>query len=229
MDKQNTLGRSRLEEAIRQYECACYDALPTVQGEIPYSVRYQRRMASILRGRRRTQAYSLYALGKRTAAILLAAALLTGSVVSVSGARHTISDWLSEAYERFTELFFEGRVISRAPDTVQTQELPTFIPEGYTLHERYVAETETKTSWKNAEGEIIFFVQTTLGSKTTVDHETSDFEIVYVSDQKFAVSRKKGMQSYYWNGTEYAYSVIAPDTLEREICMQIIFSVDEYR
>ncbi len=227
MDSENILGRSRLEAAIREYECAEYELLEQVSGRLTYSLRYKRRMRALLRAQRERAASAapFGIFGKRVAVLVLTGLLLVVGAVGVSGAKHSLSAWLTEVYERFTELFFSDRDEARGPDTVEMSIMPSFVPEGYTLSERYVDKTEIKTTWRNGDGEELSFVQMTLGSKTTLDHESVSIETAYVSDITVAVIRKKGKQCYYWSGKEYAFSLIAPDDVPYDVCLEMIGSV----
>ncbi|MBQ9748691.1 MAG: DUF4367 domain-containing protein [Clostridia bacterium] len=222
MDKNRALGKSRLEEAIREYECTRYDSFPVAEGEIMYSDAYLRRMRRLLLV---PQARHRRGFGYRVAAILLAAVLIGGGAMGVSASRQSISAWITEIYERFTEFFFPGREIVASPDIIGTRMMPTSVPEGFLLCQKYFAQTETKVQWQSTRGDALFFLQTTRGAKTTVDHEESELTIFYEGGVKYAFVSKKGKQCFYWSDQSYAYSLIAPEYLSRDVCMAIIRSV----
>lgn len=223
MDKHQTSGRSKLEEAIRRYEHAAYDTLPVFEGEICHSPRYCRRMRRLMKTP--TGLLLFGDIGKRAAAILVAVCFLFGGVLSVSASRRTVSDWITSVCERFTELFFSESSLTVSFGTVDAVMCPEEVPEGFTLCERYDTRSEFKMIWKNAEGEMLIFVQAPRTSKSTVDHEMAVFEIFYEGELRFAVSQKSGMQCYYWSDTDYAYTLIAPDALTREMCVRTALSV----
>lgn len=224
MEDPNVRGQYRLEEAIRRYEAAYYDSLAEASGEIAYSKRHQEKMARLLRKERR----SASPFGKRAAALLLAAALLCAGVLGVSASRHaSVADWFEKIYERFTEIFFAKKDISIAPTRVETIYLPAYIPEGYSLNETYLAESESKNIWENDKDEQIVFMQATLDSKTTVDHEDATYETREIDGVKFFILCKKEKRCYYWNSGEYAYSLIVAETLSEEDALAIIRSIEK--
>ena len=224
MDKQ-LYGKKRLEEAICRYESTYYDTFPEACGEIAYSKQYLRKMNVLLQRSKSPFSVMLVGTARRAAAIILVIGFLCGGIFTVSGAHHSIAEWLVKAYHQFTEFFFTERDSLSAPTSVEDLYLPTYIPCGYTLHDRYLAESEAKTVWMNCREESILFVQTTLDAKTTVDNEHTEADVRYLGDMKFYVLRKKEKKCYYWNGKEYTFSLIVPDTIKEEICLMMISSV----
>ncbi len=222
MEDPKSLGRSNLEEAIRRYEHTYYDAFEEASDKIFYSARYRRKIHALLRQNTRPSAL----FGKRTVALLLAAVLLCAGIFSVSAVTHEKTKiWLENVYARFTEIVFSEKDASYAPDRIQTLYMPTYIPEDFIFTDQYRSQTKAKTLWTNDDGAQIFFLQTTLDSKTTVDHENAKYEIREMSDRKLFILQKKGQRCYYWTDENYAYSLIVSDTLSDDICIFIIQSV----
>ena len=112
MENKDVSGKAKLEEAIGIFEMDDYESLPETDGPLEYSDQHQRKMERILK----KYSQKRFVLGKRTAAILLAAVLLCFGVVGISAAKYPSPlAWLEKIYSRFTEFFFwmvsDGRII----------------------------------------------------------------------------------------------------------------------
>lgn len=224
MENKDVSGRAKLEEAIGIFEMDDYESLPETDGPLEYSDQHQRKMERILK----KYSQKRFVLGKRTAAILLAAVLLCFGVVGISAAKYPSPlAWLEKIYSRFTEFFFSDRDISHSPEKIETVYLPQYIPEDFILKENYRAQTEIKISWTNTKDEQIIFLQAILDAKTTVDHEEARYETREFQDRKIFILYKKEKRCYYWTDDHYAYSLIVADTLSDEICMEIMSSVQK--
>ena len=221
-------GRSRLEEAIRRYEYTHYSAFPEENGEIVYSQRYLKKMHSLCKKSRALFFPVRNAVGKRAAAIILTAVLLmTGMFTASAEARRSFAEWFTNVYEYFTEIFSSEHDISHAPKSVETIYLPTALPQYYFLSESYISQGEAKTSWRNHADETIIFIQTPLHSKTTVDSENVAHETFYLDGIKYLIVKNKRKNCIYWNGKDYAFTLIIPDTLSQTEYEAIISSVRE--
>ena len=227
MDNNLTCGKTRLEEAIRRYECSCYTTLPQSDEPIPYSARYRRHIRRLGRNQRASFTFPIPVISKYAAAVLLTVILAFTSIFSVSAARITVAEWFVNIYESFTEIFSSDRDIARAPDSIETVYTPTKLPSGYAFKENYLSRSESKLTWENAKGECIFFIQTPLYSKTTVDNEDTEHETFLINDTRCFLTQKNGKTCVYWNSKEYSFSLIVPKELTREEYTEIIASVTE--
>ena len=228
MDNHLTYGKMRLEEAIRRYEYSLYVSAPQPSQEpIPYSARYRRRIRKLCRTPFAPLTFPRPGIRKYAAVALLTALLVCTSLFSVSAARTAVAEWFTNIYESFTEIFSSRHDIARAPDSIETVYFPTEIPNGYELKENYLTQNESKLTWENARGERIFFIQTPLHSKTTVDNEDTEHETFFIEETKYLLIQKNGKTCLYWNSKEYSFSLIVSKELTREEYTKIITSVTE--
>ena len=227
MDNRQICGKSRLQEAIRRYEITCYDSLPEAEEPICYSARYLKKMNRLCRKSDTLFRYPKLGFRKSVAVALCTAILLITSLFSVTATRTALTEWFVNIYESFTEIFSirQNRVI--VPDSIETAYAPTEIPEGYTLCEEYFVHSEVKLTWKNAQEEYIYFIQTPLYSKSTFDNEDAETETAVISDMKCYVVRKNGTTCMYWNTKEYSFTLIVPEMVSPEQYAAIIASVQE--
>jgi hypothetical protein len=220
-------GSARLREAILQSEAKQYGALPEAEDELQYSGRYIRKINSLCR----KPSLPLSAPGRRVkkyaAVALLSCLILITGIFSVSATRTAVTEWFVNIYESFTEIFSARADLEQKPDTIETAYTPTAIPEGYQHVENYLAQSEWKITWKNASGDSIYFIQTTLSSKATVDNEEAECEMLRIADKQCLLIRKNGKICIYWNGKDYAFSLIVPEAVTTEQYSAIIDSVEK--
>ena len=229
MENKLFLGKNKLEEAIGRFESSYYDSFAEVSGEICHSERYRRKMKTLLNKNGASQ--DLAAKGgfkKRLAVILLASALLFAGVLGVSASKHSsaFTKWIEKTCERFTEIFFEQRDIDLAPLYIETLYLPTYIPDEYTLFDHNVNNFEARTVWENKSDEQILFLQMTMNSKTTLDHEDALYEMKEIDGIQYLVLTKNGKRCHYWSLGNYTYFMIVPEGLSKEESFAIIHSME---
>ena len=227
MDNQTTYGKSRLQEAIRRYEITRYDAMPEAEEPICYSDRYLKKINRLCKKSDPFFSYPKLGFRKAVAVALCTAMLLITAVFSVTATRTAVTEWFINVYESFTEIFSIRQNKDIAPDSIETAYSPTALPEGYTLHEEYLAQSEHKLTWKNKQEEYVYFIQTPLHAKSTFDNENTENETAFLSDVKCYIVRKNGKTCLYWNTKEYSFTLIVPETVSREQYSDIIASVQE--
>ena len=101
------------------------------------------------------------------------------------------------------------------------------LPEGYTLYEEYLAQSEVKLTWQNEQEECIYFIQTPISSKSTFDNDDAECETSVIFDMQCYIVRKNGKTCIYWNTKEYTFTLIVPETVDREQYSAIIASIQE--
>lgn len=227
MDNQITCGSFRLREAIRRFESEYYASLPQSEEEIVYSKRYRKKTDRLCRKSEVAFLFPQFGVRKYAAVALLSCLILITGIFSVSATRTAVREWFVNIYESFTEIFSARADLEQKPDTIETAYTPTAIPEDYQHVENYLAQSEWKITWKNASGDSIYFIQTTLSSKATVDNEEAECEMLRIADKQCLLIRKNGKICIYWNGKDYAFSLIVPETVTVEQYSAIIDSVEK--
>ena len=227
MDNQTTYGKSRLQEAIRRYEITRYDAMPEAEEPICYSDRYLKKINRLCKKSDPFFSYPKLGFRKAVAVALCTAMLLITAVFSVTATRTAVTEWFINVYESFTEIFSIRQNKATAPDSIKTAYSPTMLPEGYTLYEEYLAQSEVKLTWQNKQEECIYFIQMPISSKSTFDNDGVECETTVISDMQCYVVRKNGKTCIYWNTKEYTFTLIVPETVDREQYSAIIDSVQE--
>ena len=227
MNNQSTCGSIRLREAIRRFECEYYASLPQSEEEIVYSKHYCKKIKRLCKKSEFSSMFPQFGVRKYAAVALLTCMLLMTGIFSVSATRNTVTEWFINIYESFTEIFSARADLEKKPSTLETAYTPTAIPEDYHRTEDYLAQGEWKITWKNASGNSIYFIQTTLSSKATVDNEEAECEMLRIADKQCLLIRKNGKICIYWNGKDYAFSLIVPEAVTAEQYVDIIASVEK--
>ena len=227
MDNQTICGKSRLQEAIRRYEITRYDAMPEEEEPIYYSDRYLKKIKHLCRKSDPLFSHPKLGFRKAVAVALCTAMLLITAVFSVTATRTAVTELFINVYESFTEIFSIRQNKVTVPDSIETVYSPTMLPEGYTLYEEYLAQSEVKLTWQNEQEEYIYFIQTPISSKSTFDNDDAECETSVIFDMQCYIVRKNGKTCIYWNTKEYTFTLIVPETVDREQYSAIIASIQE--
>lgn len=198
-----------LEEAFARAARVRTERLPA-DDEIPheFSPRFARRMRAVLReGERPPRVNRVIFLGKRSAAVLVAAAVVAfGAVMSVAAWREAFFDFIEEKFSDHSHVSYRqtGEIV--LPEFL-IKYRPMEIPKGYEL----VLSDETEVSrtlyYENAAGDGIYYLQVRLDTLSlNIDTETHDFEEVEFSDgTKARYLPNEGDYSLIWENSMYSF------------------------
>jgi hypothetical protein len=228
MTSREHIGKRRLEEALREYDVTFYDAFAPSGEKIVYSKEFLCNMERII-GRAKVKKRPFVGVFIRhAAAVLLAVGIAFCGMLGVSSVKRPFTEFMIHVYEAFNEVFFGEKEVAKAPSTIETVYALQNVPSGYGLTEKHITEYEVKFFWTSGDGEKIVFTQMLLDTKSTLDNETADFDIIYIDNGRYAVVRKDGKQAFYWNDNHYAYSLIVPSALSEQDCMALVTSIGVY-
>ncbi|MBQ3490448.1 MAG: DUF4367 domain-containing protein, partial [Clostridia bacterium] len=166
--------------------------------------------------------------GKRVAAIFIMIGVFCGLSLGVYSAREPIVEFFLNIKEKYSEFFFNQEDIEKAPEIIETFYTLGYVPEGYELIETKITECKADFIWENQHGYSINFSQYTLHSNTAMDTEDSNFTIIYVDGMKIAWSEKHKEKAYFWNTTEYAFSLNITEPIPHDECIDLIKSLTHY-
>jgi hypothetical protein len=218
-------GQSRLQEAILRYEYAYYASMPQSEEAFSHSHRYRKKIRELCRGMRIVYRPPHLGIRKSLAVAFAAALIIATGILSVSAARTAVEEWFVHIYESFTEIFSAQADVDKKPDSIETPYTPAVLPEGYRKVDEFLAQSERKLTFENGIGERIFFIQTPLSSKTTIDTENAEYEMREIDGVSCFFTQKNGKICVYWNNDEYAFSLILPESVGVEQCSMILVSV----
>lgn len=194
-----------LEEAFARAARVRTERLPA-DDEIPheFSPRFARRMRAVLReGERPPRVNRVIFLGKRSAAVLVAAAVVAfGAVMSVAAWRKYVLNFVADSYGTQTNIYFRPEDSLVPPGTLERYR-PTQYMEGYQLVYSNKTECSYTEYFENAAGEGVYYSQICLeamdenGHSQTIEGLGSGNQTRTLPDEcKYSVTWKNDRYSF---------------------------------
>ena len=228
MSKKKMTGREVLEEALRGC-CSTYcDQYPRYEGEIDLGDDYENYMNNLIKRSKNPFQRYFNTIGKRVAGIAAAILIVFSCSMTVSAVREPVVEFFTNIYEKFVEIFFEEDAIAKAPDTIETVYILGTIPGDYVIDHFIIDDVATDMIWRNNDGNRIVFSQGILHGSFVVDTEETAYDIIERNGKKIAYSEKYGIKSFFWNSTEYEFSLTIPSNISNEEAFVLIESIKKY-
>ncbi len=164
-------------------------------------------------------------VGCRVAAILLVIGLFSVFSSSVYAAREPIVRFLSRAYEKCVELFFDQSDIEKSPSTIETVYTLGFVPEGYVEKSCNITDSLTHMVWSNEKDQQIVFRQRTLNGSTTVDNEHTNWDVIFIDGKQIEYMSVGTIRDYFWSSDEYFFYLKIPDSISHDTALDLIRSL----
>lgn len=225
MTKKNTSGNDILKEALRESFTDYYRQFPDSENEIDLGEDYEHYIECLIRRSKNPIRRYFNTAGRRAAGIAAAILIAFGSSMTVSAIREPVIEFFTNMTESYTEIFFDQKDVSNAPERIETVYTLGAVPEGYTQTRFKNFGVAVETAWTNGNGDKISLSQGTLGLDWALDTEESDFIILERNGKKILFSQKYGLQGYYWVFDKYAFYLILPSDISREEAFSFIDSL----
>ena len=219
----NKKGKDVLKKAFSEYDRIDFENLPDMETEVPDDEFFENELQKILQKRQRNswKTFSKHAIG-----IAAAFMIFLGSLTVVADG--IVVSWISEFYETHVKIYFEDDDVQKAPTTLETIYMPTYIPDGYILKQHLTEIEWAQSTWLNEFENRISLYQNILDNQITIDTENSNFQTLFVDDLKIAISFAQDKKSYFWNTNEYFFSLITSKDISDEEIILIIKSLQKY-
>lgn len=196
--------------------------------EHTFSTRFSRKMKTLIRQskNRSLTAQSTFKPRKLIAILVAALILLFSSAMSVSAVRETVFKFITEVYEKYTQVFLKETQPSQPIDEVFMAYAPAKIPAGFELvHENldglvmleYERENQYLTYEQKRLDKVSMHINTE-GIKLE-ELEFNGLPAKYYSNQ--------GMQTLIWYDDNYMYMISS--TLSKDAVFDIAKSIKAYR
>ena len=161
---------------------------------------------------------------KRFAILVAVLSLLFITILSVSAIREPIVNILTEAYETFTEFFFEGNTT----DEINSEYIVSYIPEGFEEVDKYVESICISTTYKDSSGRKIELTQDiTDGIAFSLDAEKGDTKKINISGKTVHLYTQKDFACAIWTEGQYLFTLTYDGEHDKEELYSIIASVKE--
>lgn len=216
------IGKYKLKEAFLDY-CKYYmDNIETVPVyDSAFSPKLNQNMKKLIRAQKNPVWKYVNTVGKRIAAACFIVIILGGILMSCKPIREPVFRFFVNVYEKFTEIFTSSEN-SDIPIKLEERKTLTYVPEGYKMKSR----SDRLSIWKNENGEIIKFLQSTLNNgATTFDTEMTHLNKIEYNGRDIYYTTSKGMSTYYCFDDNYKYCIICNDNLPTEEILKMIDSI----
>lgn len=224
MTEREMSGRNKLREAMRICDLTYCDKFPSSNQEIHYSRKYLSKIEKLIQKSKNPIHQYFNTVGKCAAAVI-AVAIISCSLMTVSAVREPIVEFFVHAYEKYIEIIYRSEDTEKVPETIETIYTIECIPQGYEIYRYHIQKCSTEIMWINAQNEKISLSQYTLNSIYTMDNENSGYRMINSRDMEILCSEKGGLKIFYWNTYEYSFEFVVPDTFSDEACLSMIGSV----
>lgn len=214
-------------DVLRMYAAKEFEDVPTDDSEIDFefSDEFNRKMEKLLK---RVRYDSTHIVSWATRKIIVIAAALTlaiAGMMSVSAIREPIIEIITEIYDGFVELFFEGDTTNKITYQYSLSE----IPEGFVETQRISNDSVNIIQYENAnENKIIEVAQSvTENYDIGLDNEKGHYEKYEVNGDTVNIYVSDIGGSYYafWTKDSYYMSLIFSGTTTIDELIEIINTI----
>lgn len=228
MLKKKMTGREVLEEALRRCCSGYCDQYPRYEGEIDLGEDYENYMNNLIKRSKNPFPRYFNTMGRRVAGIVASILIVFGCSMAVSAVREPIVEFLVDVYTEFIEIYFSDDDIAKAPDTIETVYVLGTVPDGYKIDQFLIYNLFTSLTWVNENGDRLVLSQNCLGGSLILDAEGTNYDVVEWKNQKIICAEKYGRRFFFWNSTEYAFSLIVSSDISVDEVLALIDSLTEY-
>ena len=225
MRKKKKTGREALEEALRKSFADYHRQFPDSEEEIALGKDYENYMDGLIRRSKNPTPLHFRTAWGRAACVAAAVLIAFTCSMTVSAVRTPVVNFLTNAYDQFTEILFDDADIEKAPNTLETVYTLGFVPEGYVEENCNITDSLTHMVWTNEKNEQIIFRQRTLTGSSTVDNEHTDWDIIFINEQKIEYAHIGTTRNYFWSFDEYFFYLKIPDSISHDTALDLIQSL----
>lgn len=214
-----------LREAVVRADIRELEAMPADHEiEHEFSKRFERRMGKLIRrGKTGSPVGAIAFLRRHMVAFVAAIIILFASAMSVSAVRAAVFEFITEAYEKFTHIFFnESRSSSDSAGEFIVRR-PSFIPEGFELVSEKTAGPVLLVYEKGSDY-ISYRQQRVEDVSMDINTEGAELEELEFKGLPAKYYSNQGVQNLLWYDDEYLYMVSS--TLDRDAVFRIAESVE---
>ena len=214
-----------LREAVVRADIRELEAMPADHEiEHEFSKRFERRMGKLIRrGKTGSPVGAIAFLRRHMVAFVAAIIILFASAMSVSAVRAAVFEFITEAYEKFTHIFFnESRSSSDSAGEFIVRR-PSFIPEGFELVSEKKAGPVLLVYEKGSDY-ISYRQQRVEDVSMDINTEGAELEELEFKGLPAKYYSNQGVQNLLWYDDEYLYMISS--TLDRDTVFRIAGSVE---
>ena len=190
------------------------------------SVEFERKMESLIYKHEYHPHKSWTTTWKKVACSILIFAVLATSILSVEAIREPVVEFFTKIYEKFSSVFVIEHGDSNSPKAIETEYLPTAIPDGYKIEIQNNNTIYNQIVYADDNNLKIIFMQQILdGQHLMLDTEVVELHTISVGTQNGQYFINKGMVFLSWTAHDYLFFLSMPDHYTIEDALRIAESL----
>jgi hypothetical protein len=226
----NKINLSALKAALIDYETKrVNEAQALSEPPVIETEPYKQMLSKFINAAR--EAERKHALKVKTAIrILVAAALIIASLVTVVACVKPLREFFVETFEKFTRV---SPTVSNPETEAEVEKTSieeiyqiTKIPEGYIELQCDSSDIDVLTILMNEMDTIIFTQNLTSGYDITVDSENGSFEELSIDNTEVLYFVNKGYRTFIWKQYGYVFTLNCPESISLDESIKIIKSLE---
>ena len=173
-----------------------------------FSGEFEERMRRMIRAEKRSPWQRRMTAFARRAAVIVVAAVVgfSACVLSVDAWKQGLFKMVEEKFPEYSSITYEP--VDGAAGVAEftlAEYQPAYLPDGFRLTEQMLADSINWSTYTNAEGDMISFQQSILGSGTmAINTEGSQLEEFDLGGETAYKMDNRGSQFVLWNDNQYS-------------------------
>lgn len=230
MSKQKLL--TAFEQAVVDSILAEYKDLPD-EDELKEnsSFAFQHWSIKLIKKTRNPYWYYVNTTVKKVILIAIILSMMTMTAMAVPSIREAIIDFFFHNHGERYGITFDPIEVATAPKQIEIAQLPTVLPEGYTMVAHNITPAMVHGIWVNDEGEVISYIQNRLHENATSDTwigiDAEDVSRTTCILGEYLVEMVTNRESYalHWTDNAYVYTLELPNSISEEVMIEIFSSI----
>ena len=213
-----------LESAVIKVDWLRINALPSDdQINHIFSAKFERNMEKLIRqSKKKLPGGKSRTLNKRFIAVLVAITIIISTAMSVSAIRQRVIEFITEVYQKYTQVFFSESQPSQMESKIFEAYMPSYIAKGFELVNQDTDGTVLLDYEKG--NDFISYEQGWIDEiSMQINTEGIKLEELKFNNLPAKYYSNKGVQNLIWYDSHYMYMVSS--TLDRETVFKIAESV----
>ena len=220
----NTSFDANLKRAIEQLQEEEIEQLQQAAEQEPhvFSEPFHRKMKKMIALSNKPYFSFVNTAAKRVAILaVVTVTVMAVTTLSVDALRKPVIEFFTTIHKTYTDITFKTEEDTASlPETIETEHLPTYLPEGYVVSDRQDLIGIVQITYAHkTEYEINFEQKTIDETNMTVDTEGTALENILVCGYEGKYLSNKGFQHLIWTDGSYHYYLLGPVSKEELLLM----------
>ncbi len=206
--------------AVKKADWVRINALPSDdQIDHIFSAEFERNMEKLIRqSKKKLSGGKSKTLNKRFIAVLVAIIIMISTAMSVSAIRQRVIEFITEVYQKYTQVFFSESQSSKVESKIFEAYMPSYIPKGFELVNQDTNGTVLLDYEKGSD--FISYQQGRIDEiSMQINTEGVQLEELKFNNLSAKYYSNNGVQNLIWYDSRYMYMVSS--TLNRETVFKI--------